>query len=325
MRRAVVTGAAGFVGSTLSERLVAEGFDVVGIDCFTDYYPLEIKRSNVADLVTSSRFRLVDRSLNDGVDDLLPGADVVFHQAGQPGVRPSWGRSFSAYTRDNINATQALLESVARVTPTAKIVYASSSSVYGDADRYPTEESDLPRPLSPYGVTKLAAEHLMSLYARNFGLNTVSLRYFTVYGPRQRPDMAFTRFIGRALSDSPVELFGDGTQIRDFTFVDDIVNANMAAATQTVEPGAVLNVSGGSHVSINEVLTTLGAILGQEIRVTRRDRATGDVRRTGGSTALAKSTISWQAQTTLKRGLAAQVDWLKPRVAQYRDAIGLSR
>src|SRR5579872_1548111 len=226
--RSIVTGAAGFIGSHLAERLIALGHDVVGIDSFTPYYDPTIKRANVAGLLNSPRFQLIEANLATAdLEPIVAGADYVFHQAAQAGVRASWGSSFSGYTEYNVLATQRLLEALKEHRP-RKVVYASSSSVYGDA-ALPMRETARPQPVSPYGVTKLAAEHLCHLYWANYGVPAVSLRYFTVYGPRQRPDMGFNRFLRAALTGQPIHRFGDGEQTRDFTFVEDAVSATMAA------------------------------------------------------------------------------------------------
>ena len=237
--KAVVTGAAGFIGSHLSERLLADGHDVVGIDCFTDYYRRARKEQNLEVARSHRNFSFEELDLVDAdLTAALEGADVVYHLAGQPGVRPSWGHQFDRYVRDNIIATQRLLEHL-KESSLKRLVFAGSSSVYGDAEAFPTRESALPRPVSPYGVTKLAAEHLANLYTRNFGIPAVSVRYFTVYGPRQRPDMAFARFM-RALADGePIEVYGDGEQTREFTYVSDAVEGTVKAASA----------SGGSRAS----------------------------------------------------------------------------
>src|SRR4051794_21169049 len=235
--RALVTGVAGFIGSTLADALLARGDHVLGVDCFTPYYERDTKEANLSGARGCDRFELVEQDLRTcDIDGMLDGIDVVFHQAGQPGVRLSWSDGFADYTSLNVLATQRLLEAAKRVGGT-KIVYASSSSVYGNAAAYPTTENDLPRPHSPYGVTKLAAEHLCNLYASNWKLPTVSLRYFTVYGPRQRPDMATHRLLAATLSGTPFPLYGDGSAVRDFTYVDDAVAANLAAAEHDCEPG----------------------------------------------------------------------------------------
>src|SRR3954454_2167315 len=252
--RALVTGVAGFIGSTRTHAVLARGDQVVGVDCSTPYYDRAAKDANLATAGQSDRFELIETDLrSDDVESLVDGVDVVFHQAAQPGVRLSWSTGFEDYVSHNVLATQRLLEAV-KANTSAKFIYASSSSVYGNAPAYPTTEDDVPRPHSPYGVTKLAAEHLCSLYASNFGVPTVSLRYFTVYGPGQRPDMAFNRFIRATLAGEPITVYGTGEQVRDFTYVDDVVQANLLAAEGDVPPGSVFNVSGGSDISVNEVL-----------------------------------------------------------------------
>jgi UDP-glucuronate 4-epimerase len=311
----LVTGVAGFIGSTLAERLVCDGHEVVGIDNFSDYYDRDIKESNLSRLVDADGFTLLEDDLNKAdLQALLDGVEVVYHQAGQPGVRKSWGSDFANYVDANIVATQRLLEAVRSWAPSlTRFVYASSSSVYGDAERYPTRETDRPQPRSPYGVTKLAGEHLVTLYAANFGVPAISLRYFTVYGPRQRPDMAFNRFISLARRGLPLPVHGDGSQIREFTYVDDIVEANVRAAVASVEPGTVVNLSGGTSISVNEVHDLLEKILGEPLQVTRGEPALGDVFRTGGSTERAKALLGWQPRVGFEEGLALEYDWLAAR------------
>ncbi|MCW2684962.1 MAG: capI [Blastococcus sp.] len=302
----LITGVAGFVGSAIARRMLAAGEEVVGIDSLTDYYDPGLKKENLATL-PSEGFTFVGEDLNTAdLDALLTGVSVVFHQAGQPGVRKSWGADFVSYTDANVLATQRLLEAARRATGLRRLVYASSSSVYGNALAYPTTEDDVPRPYSPYGVTKLAAEHLCSLYAVNFGVPTVSLRYFTVYGPGQRPDMAFNRFIRAGLAGRPIEVFGTGEQVRDFTFVDDVVEANLRAAGQDVTPGSVFNVSGGTNVSVNEVLDVLSGIAGRRLEVVRTEALPGDVRRTGGSADRIGEVLGWRPEVGIVDGLRAQ-------------------
>ena len=309
---ALVTGAAGFVGGTIARRLLTDGHDVVGVDALTAYYDPQLKRANLARL-EHPRFRFVEADLNAAdLPSLVADAELVFHEAGQPGVRASWGSAFERYTADNIAATQRLLEAAKDAPRLHRFVFASSSSVYGDAPRYPTRETDLPQPVSPYGVTKLAAEHLCTLYARTWGLPTVSLRYFTVYGPGQRPDMAFTRFCRAVHDDREIELYGTGDQIRDFTFVDDVVEANLRVAladVETVPAGAVYNVAGGASTTVNEVLDLLARISGKQIKVARRDTVPGDVWRTGGTTSDIRRATGWVPQVALEDGLAAQYRW----------------
>lgn len=307
--RAIVTGAAGFIGSALAERLVADGHSVVGVDCFTAYYPMKLKSNNLAGLIDHPRFELQTLDLRTAdLGGLLAGADVVFHQAGQPGVRHSWSAGFDDYLTHNVTATQRLLEASIGAG-LSRFVYASSSSIYGNADHYPTTEQDLPRPHSPYGVTKLAGEHLCRLYAENHGIPTVALRYFTVYGPRQRPDMAIHRLIEAALHRQPFKLYGAGEQIRDLTFVDDVVQANVKAATAVIEPGLVANVSGGASVSMNKLIATIEDLVGRKVIVEPGDAKAGDVHRTGGSAALAHKLFGWKPEQGMEQGLEEQVRW----------------
>jgi UDP-glucose 4-epimerase len=304
----LVTGAAGFIGSHQCEALVARGHDVVGIDCFTDYYDPAIKRRNVAALVAGPRFRLLELDLASADLGALPGRPrFVFHLAAQAGVRASWGLDFASYAHHNVLATQRLLEHY-RDAGTERIVVASSSSVYGDAERLPTAETDLPRPFSPYGVTKLASEHLALLYARNFGAPAVAMRYFTVYGPRQRPDMGFHRFIRALLADESISVYGDGEQTRDFTFIADAVAANLAAAERGVA-GTAYNVGGGSRVSVNDVLARLGRLAGRAPRLDRQPPQPGDPRDTGADIARASRDLGWKPTVALDEGLSRQLDW----------------
>ncbi len=306
---ALVTGAAGFIGSNLCEALIARGFEVTGVDCFTDYYDPAIKRRNVAALLAGPRFRMLELDLSRADLAALPAARWVFHQAAQPGVRASWGADFAAYARDNVLATQRLLERY-KDSNVERVVVASSSSIYGDAERMPTGEGDLPRPFSPYGVTKLAAEHLAVLYARNFGVPAVALRYFTVYGPRQRPDMGFHRFIAALLSQRMITVYGDGEQTRDFTFIADAVEANLAAAERGAS-GRAYNIGGGSRVSVNHVLETLGRVAGTRADIVREAPQPGDPRDTGADIARARTELSWSPRVTLEDGLARQFAWQK--------------
>jgi UDP-glucuronate 4-epimerase len=302
----LITGVAGFVGSALARRLVAAGEEVVGVDCLTDYYDPGLKKDNLA-TIPADGFSFVREDVNTAdLDSLLAGVSVVFHEAGQPGVRKSWGEDFATYVDANVLATQRLLEAARRSRDLQRLVYASSSSVYGNALSYPTTENDVPRPHSPYGVTKLAAEHLCSLYASNFGVPTVSLRYFTVYGPGQRPDMAFNRFIRATLAGEPIEVFGTGEQVRDFTFVDDVVDANLRAAADDDRPGSIYNVSGGTSISVNEVLDVLSDIAGAPLEVRRGEAVPGDVRQTGGSADKIREELGWEPDVDIVSGLRAQ-------------------
>jgi len=306
---ALVTGAAGFLGSHLSERLLAEGVRVTGVDCFTDYYDPALKRRNVAAALADARYALVELDL--GTDDLtaLPDVDVVFHQAAQAGVRASWGAEFAGYTHHNVLATQRLLERY-RETTLERFVYASSSSVYGDAERFPTGEDLLPRPFSPYGVTKLAAEHLTLLYGRNFGLPVTALRYFTVYGPRQRPDMAFHRFCRAMLRGEPIVVYGDGRQSRDFTFVDDAIEANVRA-WKRAQPQGVYNVGGGSQVEVLEAIAMLEQALGTKASIRFEPRPPGDPLRTRADAARIRADLDFAPATPIAEGLSAEAAWMR--------------
>jgi UDP-glucose 4-epimerase len=308
--KAVVTGAAGFIGSHLVERLLDEGHEVVGIDAFLDYYPREVKERNIARARDHRSYRLVEGRLQDmNLAEALHGAAQVYHLAAQAGVRASWGRDFQIYTDNNVLGTQRLLESaVSAGVP--RLVYASSSSVYGDATALPLREDTLCRPVSPYGVTKLAAEHLVHLYAASHGLPAVSLRYFTVYGPRQRPDMALHRFLRAALLGEPVRLFGDGQQTRDFTFVDDIVAATRAAA-DSGRPGCVYNVGGGERVSMNHVLELVNEVTGRQLAVKREEIQRGDMKDTHADTTAACRDLGFRSAVALREGLAREWSWIR--------------
>ena len=305
----IVTGVAGFIGSSIAQRLLDRGDEVVGIDCITDYYPERMKRANLEPLLAVDRFTFVEKNILD-VDwtPILEGAAEVYHQAAQAGVRASWGKSFEIYTNQNVLATQVLLEALKGSD--IRVVYASSSSVYGDSPALPMREDDLPRPLSPYGVTKLAAEHLCRLYHKNFGLPVVSLRYFTVYGPKQRPDMAFHRFIKAGLRGEPIGLFGDGEQTRDFTFVDDIVEANLRAASRG-KPGGVYNLGGGSRITVNDVLKKIESVLGRELKIDRQENQMGDMRHTFADTSRARADLGFDPKVSLDEGLAAEARWIE--------------
>jgi UDP-glucose 4-epimerase len=308
--RALVTGVAGFIGSTLADRLLADGADVVGLDAFTDYYPRAVKERNLAGLRTQPRFRFIESRIQDvGLTDLLADRSHVFHLAAQAGVRKSWGTDFAVYTVNNIEATQVLLEAACRQPRLERFVYASSSSVYGDDVAIPMREDALPQPVSPYGVSKLAAEQLCHLYFVNFNVPTVALRYFTVYGPRQRPDMGFHKFLRAAIQREPITVFGDGEQTRDFTFVHDAVSATIAAARVGV-PGRVYNIGGGSRVSINEVLDIVGRVSGRRPVVNVDAAQKGDMRHTYADTSLARADLKFEPTVALEDGLAAEFRWL---------------
>lgn len=310
--RCVVTGVAGFVGSHLAERLVAEGHHVTGVDVFTDYYPRAIKERNLRNLLTSPQFNLIEGDLCTlNLDALLADTEWIFHEAAQAGVRDSWGLGFADYITCNIDATQRLLEAAKGAPFLQRFVYASSSSVYGDADELPVTERTPTRPVSPYGVTKLAAEHLCTLYWRNYQVPTVSLRYFTVYGPRHRPDMAFHKFGKALLLGEPITIYGDSSQTRDFTFVSDVVEANVRAATAPAVEGMVFNIAGGAHVSLRETIDLMRELSGCDTRIEYHPTARGDVRDTRASITLAQTCLGYAPQIPLRVGLQAEIDYLR--------------
>ena len=316
-----MTGCAGFIGSHLSDRLVADGHTVLGIDSFEDYYPRADKEANLSAALSKPEFTLLEANILDlaaepasdgetALVELLRGADCVYHLAAQAGVRASWGASFEVYTRNNVLATQQLLEACV-TAGVPKVVYASSSSVYGDQDVLPLVETARCEPRSPYGVTKLAGEHLCGLYHANRGLDTTALRFFTVYGPRQRPDMAFHKFIRALFDGREIVIYGDGTQTRDFTYIDDIVDGLVRA--RIAPAGAVMNLGGGNRVSLSEAIATLGRIAGVEPRLVKQGVEAGDVRDTLASISRAAELIGYRPTTPLEVGLGREVDWLAHR------------
>jgi UDP-glucuronate 4-epimerase len=320
--RALVTGCAGFIGSHLTEVLLADGASVIGVDCFNDNYQRPPKLRNLGHQAKDwDQFEFVPIDLSRGeLDDLVADVDVVFHLAAEPGVRSSWGARFERYVQNNIMATQHLLDAM-KPWPETRLVFASSSSVYGDAERFPTPETAIPRPVSPYGATKLTAENLCRLYTVNYGLETVILRYFTVYGPRQRPDMAFHLFCKAALRNETVTVFGDGRQTRDFTYVDDIVAGTLAASRAAVEPGAVYNLGGGSRTSVRETLELIGELAGRTVDVVYTAQERGDVRDTCADTSRAHKDLGFAPATSPREGLAAQLDWMRGVLAEPSRAL----
>lgn len=312
-KKAIVTGVAGFIGSTLADRLLLDGWTVVGVDSFEDYYPRAYKEHNVRQASGHPAFTLIERNILDLAVDgtlsaLMEGAGVVYHLAAQAGVRTSWGSGFRVYSDNNVLGTQLVLEAAHRAG-VRKVVYASSSSVYGDTDVLPMRENAVCRPHSPYGVTKLAGEHLCGLYYANFGLNTVSLRFFTVYGPRQRPDMAFHRFIRTALDGGRIAVYGDGLQSRDFTYIDDIVDGIIASVS--APPGSVLNLGGGSRVTVRQVVAALEEVTGVQIAVDYIESQAGDVSHTAASLESAHDLIGYTPRVLLYEGLRREADWLR--------------
>jgi nucleoside-diphosphate-sugar epimerase len=312
--KCLVTGCAGFIGSALTDRLLKEGHEVIGIDCFTDYYPEHIKKQNISNAMTDSRFIFIKKDILEL--NAFPDVDVVFHQAAQAGVRASWGSDFSIYSRNNIDATQRLLEWF-KGKKLEKFVYASSSSVYGDVP-LPMKEDMKLQPVSPYGVTKLASEHLCYLYWKNFGLPTISLRYFTVYGPRQRPDMAINKFVTAILDEKQIALYGDGTQTRDFTYVSDIVDANMRA-TISGTPGTVFNIGGGSRIAVNELISELEKNCGKPAKIKFVEQQKGDVKDTLADIQKAESELGWNPRIPIWEGARKYVQWYLQNINNVKD------
>jgi UDP-glucuronate 4-epimerase len=305
MSRYLITGSAGFLGSHLAEAVLEAGDEVVAVDAFTDYYARELKETNLRRIRARPGFALLELDLADAdLTALVAGVDGVFHLAAQPGVRGSWGDTFAVYVRDNILATQRLLGAAAQAR--VPVVQASSSSVYGNAEAYPTSEDAPLHPVSPYGVSKLACESLARAYSESFGLRVVSLRYFTVYGPRQRPDMAFSRIVSSLLNGRPFQLFGTGEQSRDFTYVGDAVAATLGAMNGAIAPG-VYNVGGGAETTLADVIATCERLSGKSLDVRRGAAAAGDVRRTAADTRRIRSELGWSPQTDLDQGLEAQL------------------
>ncbi len=307
--KTLVTGAAGFIGSHLVQRLLASGREVVGVDSFLDNYPRPFKDGNLALFAGEKNFTFIAGDLlNLDLKTLLRDVEVVFHLAGQPGVRSSWGKEFNRYTENNIMATQLLLEAAKEAKP-AKFVYASTSSVYGDTDDLPMREEGGTRPVSPYGATKLAAEHLCHLYCKAFGVPTVALRFFTVYGPRQRPDMFFHIFMRALLRGDEVPLYDDGEQTRDFTYCGDIVDGLLGAAAYPGQ-GEVFNLGGGSQVSLLHAIALAEKVSGRTAKLKRFDRQKGDVRHTAARLDLARSKLGYAPKVGLEEGLAAEWQWI---------------
>lgn len=301
--RYVVTGAAGFIGSHLAETLQDAGHEVLGVDSYTDYYERSRKERNAAAL------EVLEADLaSASLEPILAGADGVFHLAGQPGVRASWGESFQLYLDRNVRATQRVFEAAADTG--IRVVFASSSSVYGDAETYPTPENLVPRPISPYGITKLACEQLAVAIERARGLEAVVLRYFTVYGPRQRPDMAFTAMLEALARGESFRLFGDGSAARSFTYVGDAVTATIAAMSLG-RPGETYNVGGGDEATMNEAIALVEEISGRTLDIERVEAAAGDVKRTKADVTRAAAELGWKPGTPLREGLAAQWEWVE--------------
>jgi len=323
--RAFVTGCAGFIGSRLTESLLEDGLTVVGVDCFNSNYGREQKLRNLDRAKQWEEFEFLPLDLARGeLHDLLEECDLTFHLAAEPGVRASWGSRFEAYLRNNVLATQHMLDA-AQAHPGKRFVYASSSSIYGQAERFPTPEDTVPAPMSPYGVTKLGGEHLCQLYHSNYGVETVSLRYFSVYGPRQRPDMAFHRFCRAAIDGEALTVFGDGEQTRDFTFVGDVVEATRAAATAEGVVGGIYNIGGGSRISVNQALKLVSELAGRKLDIDYVERQYGDVRDTGADTSRARIDLDFQPKVEFGDGLREEFEWLSATLNDERLASGRPR
>ncbi|MDY7008785.1 MAG: GDP-mannose 4,6-dehydratase [Cyanobacteriota bacterium] len=312
MSNIIVTGVGGFIGSHLAETLLNQGEKVIGIDQFNDYYDPVFKRQNISQFQDNSAFQLIENDIQSlNWSKLLTDVDIVYHQAAQAGVRASWGEGFRAYTERNINATQIILEAAKDAPKLKRLVYASSSSIYGNAESFPTPESICPQPVSPYGITKLVGEQLCNLYHQNFAVPCVSLRYFTVYGPRQRPDMAFHKFFKWILQDEPISIYGDGQQTRDFTFISDAIAANLAAGTVPEAVGEVFNIGGGSRVVLAEVINMMEKIVGHPIKKNFVEKARGDARHTSADVSKAQKILGYQPQVSLAEGLSREWEWVK--------------
>ena len=312
MTNTIVTGVGGFIGSHLAETLLNQGDKVIGIDEFNDYYNPTLKRQNISQFQDHPGFQLIENDIQSlNWSELLVDVDIVYHQAAQAGVRASWGGGFRDYTERNINATQIILEAAINAPNLKRLVYASTSSVYGNAETFPTPETVCPQPVSPYGITKLAAERLGKLYHQNFGVPCVYLRYFTVYGPRQRPDMAFHKFFKWILQDQPISIYGDGQQTRDFTFISDAVAANLLAAIVPLAVGEVFNIGGGSRVVLAEVINIMERIVGRPIKKNFVEKARGDARHTSADVSKAKTILGYQPQVSLTEGLRQEWEWMK--------------
>ncbi len=308
----LVTGCAGFIGSHLTEALLAQGAEVIGVDALIPFYDRRFKRQNLAPLLTHPRFTFIEGDLTQmALEPLLDGVDVVFHIAGQPGVRDSWGAKFDAYARNNVLATERLLHAMVG-SNVQRFVFAGSSSIYGDSPELPWRETTCPQPRSPYAITKLAAEHLCRSYHLDFGAPTVVVRYFTVYGPRQRPDMAFHKFLKAALFDEPIPLYGNGQQTRDFTYISDIVAGTLAAGHAPDDVvGQTFNLGGGSRIALLDLLEMLSEVVGKPVRIQHFGRQAGDVRHTWADISRSQAALGYEPRVGLREGLAREYAWIR--------------
>ena len=310
MAQITVTGAAGFIGSTLTENLLKIGHNVKGIDSFTNYYSVKIKEKNIENCLKNPNFSLIREDLETvNLSEIFQNSEYIFHLAAQPGVRKSWGKDFDIYNQNNIVITQKILESLKNNSILKKFVIASSSSVYGTQLGMMNEEESLTRPVSPYGVTKLAAENLTNLYHQNYGIPTIALRYFTVYGPRQRPDMAFTRFLYSIIKNKEFSIYGDGEQTRDFTYIDDIVSGTINAATSN-SVGEILNLGGGSVIPLKKIIEIIKDMTGKDLKIKFGNEQKGDVKHTNADISKSKNLIDYKPKTDIKTGLKLQFDYI---------------
>lgn len=305
----LVTGVAGFIGSHLCEKLLKKEYGVLGVDSFSDFYPKAIKMKNIEISLQDPLFKFYEGDILE-LTSIDNDIEYIFHVAAQPGVRTSWGKNFDTYIKDNILATQHLLELCKNHKRLKKFIYSSSSSVYGDAEAFPTREDTIPKPVSPYGVTKLAGEHLCQLYRNNYNVPIICLRYFTVFGPRQRPDMAFNKFIKSMLTGESLTVYGDGEQSRDFTYVSDVVNANILAMQKDTKE-IILNIGGGNYATINRIIHTLKELIKLDIKVEYKDKAKGDVRDTKADISRAKRELGFNPKYDLNYGLEWEIEWIK--------------
>jgi UDP-glucose 4-epimerase len=307
--KSLVTGCAGFIGSHLTEELLKTQ-KVIGIDCFTDYYPRQFKENNIKGFIDNPKFEFIEQDvLKTDLSKIVSQVDIVYHIAAQPGVRASWGKNFRIYSDNNVLVTQKILETC-KNSGIKKFIYSSSSSIYGDVKTLPMKEIDTPKPISPYGVTKLAGEHLCNLYQKNFRVPTVILRYFTVYGPRQRPDMAFVKFISAIEDTKKITVFGDGKQTRDFTYVSDIVEGTIKAGNSNIE-GEIFNLAGGSRISVLGAISIIEELSGKKSNIEHIETQKGDVRDTYADISKARQILKYKPKVKIKKGLELYLKWLK--------------
>jgi len=317
MKTALITGVAGFIGSSLAEKLLKDNFKVIGIDSFTNYYSPHIKEKNIENCLKHSNFSFIHQDLDTlDLSTIFENTEYVFHLSAQPGARASWGKGFTTYVKNNISVTQKILESLKNNTTLKKFIFASSSSVYGNQSSIMNEDTSLTKPVSPYGVTKLASENLVNLYFKNYEIPIISLRYFTAYGPKQRPDMAFTRFFLSIIKDKKLIIFGNGEQTRDFTYVDDVVKATMNAAASD-HVGEILNIGGGSVFSLMQITEFMKEITGKELEIDFKKEQKGDVKHTSADISKSENLINYKSNTDIKYGLTQQYEYIKNNLNIY--------